>query len=265
MKKPAALSLTFFMTGALMISSLTAQGTWKQQLAQATDAYFDQVYFHYAPSAGTMTGFHQYDGRLEDFSRPAIDAEIAALKSFEQRIESIQPDNSADDFVPRTDREIVLSNIRSQLLTLETIRPWEKNADSYSSTCANAACKMRNLSPLADDVCVRTLNCQNLAGDMVESIDNTAAILPRTRSFRTETGSCFSDKRTSGLASSHFTTDADESRGLAKAIETLGVPPPINPKTKIKISGKPKLKATALGFRRIALKLPLAIASMALS
>jgi hypothetical protein len=34
---------------------------------------------------------------------------------------------------------MVLANIQSQLLTLETIRPWEKNADNYSSTCANAA------------------------------------------------------------------------------------------------------------------------------
>jgi uncharacterized protein (DUF885 family) len=139
MKKSAALSLTFFTIGAFMISTLAAQDTWKQQLEQATDEYFDQVYFHYAPSAGTMTGLHQYDGRLEDYSRPTIDAEIAALKSFEQRIEAIQPGASAADFVPRTDRELVLSNIRSQLLTLETIRPWEKNADTYSSTCANAA------------------------------------------------------------------------------------------------------------------------------
>jgi hypothetical protein len=33
----------------------------------------------------------------------------------------------------------VLANIQSQLLTLETIRPWEKNADNYSSACANGA------------------------------------------------------------------------------------------------------------------------------
>ena len=32
----------------------------------------------------------------------------------------------------------MLANIRSDLLTLQTIRPWEKNADNYSSTCANA-------------------------------------------------------------------------------------------------------------------------------
>ena len=43
------------------------------------------------------------------------------------------------DQTTRGDREMVLGNIRSRLLTLETIRPWEKNADIYSSTCANAA------------------------------------------------------------------------------------------------------------------------------
>jgi len=125
-----------------MLSAIGAYGAtadWKQQFAKASDDYFDQVYFHYAPSGGTMVGLHQYDAQLEDFSRKNIDVEIAALKSYERRIESIVPGDSAADFVPRSDRELVLSNIRSQLLTLETIRPWEKNADTYSSTCANAA------------------------------------------------------------------------------------------------------------------------------
>jgi uncharacterized protein (DUF885 family) len=116
-----------------------ATANWKQQLSTVSDQYFDQVYFHYAPSGATMVGLHQYDAQLEDFSRKNIDAEITALKSFEQQIEAIQPDASAADFVPRSDREIVLNNIRSQLLTLEIIRPWQKNADNYSSTCANAA------------------------------------------------------------------------------------------------------------------------------
>ncbi|MGA7803368.1 DUF885 domain-containing protein, partial [Bradyrhizobium sp.] len=97
------------------------------------------AYFHYAPSAGTQVGFHQYDPQLEDFSRETIDEEIARLHSFEKRVEAIQPDDSPADFVPRSDREIVLSSIRSQLLALEVIRPWEKQPDNYSSTCANAA------------------------------------------------------------------------------------------------------------------------------
>jgi uncharacterized protein (DUF885 family) len=121
------------------IGAHAATADWKQQFAKVSDEYLDQVYFHYAPSGGTMVGLHQYDSQLEDFSRKNIDVEIAALKRYEQRIESIIPDGSAADFVSRSDRAIVLSNIRSQLLTLETIRPWEKNADTYSSTCANAA------------------------------------------------------------------------------------------------------------------------------
>ena len=124
------------------IAARAANPDWKQQFAKVSDEYFDQVYFHYAPSTGTMVGLHQYDAQLEDFSRPAIDAEIAALKSFEQQIEAIVPEDSRADFVPRTDREMVLDNIRSQLLTLETIRPWEKNADTYSSTCANARLRL---------------------------------------------------------------------------------------------------------------------------
>ena len=124
------------------MSSLTAHAnkeTWKDQFNRVSDEYFDQVYFPYAPTQGTLAGYHQYDAQLENYSRKNIDAEIAALKDFEKRIEAIHSDPAALDFLSRSDREIVLATIRSQLLTLETIRPWEKNADNYSSTCANGA------------------------------------------------------------------------------------------------------------------------------
>ena len=124
---------------SILIAAQATAEDWKQSFQTASDEYFDQIYFHYAPTNGTLAGFHQYDGRLEDYSAQAVDAEIKALKSFEVRIEAIHPENLKADFVTRTDREMVLSNIRSQLLTLETIRPWEKNPDNYSSACANGA------------------------------------------------------------------------------------------------------------------------------
>jgi uncharacterized protein (DUF885 family) len=138
MKKAVA----HFAIGVVMASAISAHAAkenWKQKFEKVSDDYFDQVYFHYGPTNGTLAGYHQYDAQLEDYSRKNIDAEITALKNFEKRVEAIHPDAAAADFVPRSDREIVLSNIRSQLLTLETIRPWEKNADNYSSTCANGA------------------------------------------------------------------------------------------------------------------------------
>jgi uncharacterized protein (DUF885 family) len=131
------LAIGVFMASANPVYA--ANESWKQQFEKVSNEYFDEVYFPYGPTSGTQAGYHQYDTQLEDYSRKNIDAEIAALKSFEKRIEAIHPDAAAADFVPRSDREIVLSNIRSTLLTLETIRPWEKNADNYSSTCANGA------------------------------------------------------------------------------------------------------------------------------
>ncbi|MGB6830893.1 MAG: DUF885 family protein, partial [Terracidiphilus sp.] len=134
------------------MSAASAQDNWKQQFAKVSDEYFDQVYFHYSPSAGTQAGLHRYDGQLEDFSRKNIDAEIAALHGFEQRLLAIEPDNSPADFVPRTDRELMLNNIRSGLLTLEVIKPWQKNADNYSSACASGAFVLmeRNFAPVDD-------------------------------------------------------------------------------------------------------------------
>ncbi len=124
--------------------------TAKLQFQHVSDEYFDQVYFPNQPTGGTVIGYHQYDTRLEDFSRASIDAEVAALHDFEKRISAI-PATSLDP-TTRGDRQMVLGNIRSLLLTLETIRPWAKNADNYSSTCANAAFTLmeRKFAP-ADD------------------------------------------------------------------------------------------------------------------
>jgi uncharacterized protein (DUF885 family) len=101
------------------------------------EQYFSDVYFHFAPTVGTSAGLHQYDTQLEDYSAANIQKEIAALHTYEKKIEAIDP--SALDASIAADRLILLNNIRSQLLTLETIRPWEKNPDIYSSGITNSA------------------------------------------------------------------------------------------------------------------------------
>ncbi len=129
-----------FVMGACMPAILTAHAemeSWKQQFQQLSDAYLDAVYFHYQPTQGTMAGYHQYDTQLESFSRQSMDAEIDALNRYERRIAAI-PAASLDQ-TTRGDREMVLGNIRSRLLTLQAIRPWEKDPDTYSSAAASAA------------------------------------------------------------------------------------------------------------------------------
>ncbi|WP_348264865.1 DUF885 domain-containing protein [Telmatobacter sp. DSM 110680] len=121
-----------------------------EQFQKVSDEYFDQVYFPHQPTSGTVAGYHQYDTKLEDFSRASVDAEVFALNNFEQRVSAI-PAASLDQGT-RGDRAMVLGGIHSRLLTLRTIRPWAKNADEYSGTCANAAFTLmeRKFAP-ADD------------------------------------------------------------------------------------------------------------------
>jgi uncharacterized protein (DUF885 family) len=106
-------------------------------LRTIADEYFDQVYFRYAPSNGTLDGFHQYDAQLEDYSRAAVDRQTADLKRFEAKFDAIPADQL--DLTSQGDRELLLGNIHSTLLGLDTIRLWEKNPDQYSSGIANGA------------------------------------------------------------------------------------------------------------------------------
>ena len=137
--KHFATLLALGVTMSTSVAAHAANDAAMRQFAQVSDEFFDQVYFHYAPTTGTLVGYHQYDTQLEDLSRKTIDEQIAALKSFEKRVEAVPGDADSLDLTTRGDREILLGTIRSNLLTLETIRPWEKNPDFYSGTASNGA------------------------------------------------------------------------------------------------------------------------------
>jgi uncharacterized protein (DUF885 family) len=108
-----------------------------QTFGFVSDQYFSDVYFKFGPTNGTSDGLHQYDTQLEDYSAAGVAREVAALHEYEKKIEAIDP--AALDAPIAADREILLNNIKSELLTLEMIRRWEMNPDDYSSGITNSA------------------------------------------------------------------------------------------------------------------------------
>jgi uncharacterized protein (DUF885 family) len=139
--------------GALLIPALptpaqriSADGA-PQTFTFLADQYFNDVFFHFSPTSGTAAGLHQYDTQLEDYSAAEIARQVAALHSYEARISAIDP--SALDASVAGDQQILLNSIRSSLLTLDVIRPWEKNPDSYSSGITNSVFVLmsRNYAP----------------------------------------------------------------------------------------------------------------------
>lgn len=139
-----SLPLAAFAAAALLLNpacNLSAQNLGADGAPQTfhflADHFFANVYFKYSPTSGTQAGLHQYDTQLEDFAPATIQAEIAALHTYEKKLTAIDP--GALDAPVAGDRDILLSNVRSELLSLETIRGWEKNPDTYSSGITNAA------------------------------------------------------------------------------------------------------------------------------
>jgi uncharacterized protein (DUF885 family) len=115
------------------VQTLT-QGKTFEQLA---DRYFDEYYFVFNPTAGTSAGFHQYDPKLEDYSRASIEKQTSMLKMFEQQVQALDLGNA--EYSVQADRDLLLNDIRSRLLEIENIRGWEKNPDLYSSGITNSA------------------------------------------------------------------------------------------------------------------------------
>ena len=108
-----------------------------QAFTRLSDSYFDTYYFPTNPTMATADGLHDFDAKLEDYSRAGVDANVKALQQWQTKVAAIDPAKLGERV--RGDRELVLNNIRSTLLTLQTIRPWQKNPDIYSSGITNSA------------------------------------------------------------------------------------------------------------------------------
>ena len=133
-------SIVSLLGSLLMISSVSAQHLAadgaNQTFSYLGDQYFEQVYFKFSPTAGTAAGLHQYDPQLEEYSAAGVQREVVALHDFEKKMAVIDP--KALDAEPAADYQILLNNVRSNLLQLEVIRGWEKNPDTYSSGVTNS-------------------------------------------------------------------------------------------------------------------------------
>ncbi len=140
----------------IAILLLVAAGMMQAQTWDAlVDSYFDEAVFPFGPTNAVQEGFHAYDAQLEDFSQATIQKEIAASKKFEAQFSAFPSNKLTAD--QQADRDLVLSNIHSTLLSLESIRMWEKNPDQYASTASGAAFTIMSRTFAPPDVRLRSL------------------------------------------------------------------------------------------------------------
>ena len=125
--------------------------------AQETDVDFDKVadefirgYFAARPLAGTAIGLHEYDGKISDYTRLAIDAEIARLKRFDERFR--QFDNTKLSARAAIDLRLIQTAIGKELSQIQDMAVYERNPMTYARALEVNVYMKRNFAPIENRV-----------------------------------------------------------------------------------------------------------------
>jgi len=92
------------------------------------DDYFKAL-FEFSPTTATANGFHEYDGKLEDYSGAAFKARAAGLRSLGTRLDGLRREKLAFD--ETIDAAILDGQIKSELQDIEVIESWRRSPKGY--------------------------------------------------------------------------------------------------------------------------------------
>jgi len=111
---------------------------------------FIKGYFAARPLLGTAMGMHEYDGKISDYSRLALDAELSRLKRFEDRLEKFEPSKLSQR--QSIDLRILQAGIRKEIFQREALLIYERDPMVYARAADVNVYIKRNFAPLDDRV-----------------------------------------------------------------------------------------------------------------
>jgi uncharacterized protein (DUF885 family) len=125
--------------------------------AQTEDAEYEAVAEEYIktylaahPLQGTALGLHEYDGKISDYSRLALDAELNRLQRFDDRLSKFDPAKLS----PRQsiDLRILQTAVKRDLFEMQDMSVFDRNPMVYARAADVNVYIKRNFAPLEDRV-----------------------------------------------------------------------------------------------------------------
>ena len=124
-------------------------------LADNSDADFNSVaeefikgYLTARPLEAVALGFHEYDGKINDYTRLSIDAELSRLKRFDDRLKKFDLKKlSARNSI---DLRILQAAISRELFLIQDMAIFERNPMTYAHAIDLNIYISRKFSPLED-------------------------------------------------------------------------------------------------------------------
>src|ERR1700747_2968755 len=115
---------------------------------EAVAEEFIKGYFAARPLLGTAIGLHEYDGKISDYSRLALDAELSRLLRFDDRLKKFD----LGKLSPRQsiDLRILQAAIKKELFQMQEMSVFERNPIVYARAADVDVYIKRNFAPLED-------------------------------------------------------------------------------------------------------------------
>ena len=125
--------------------------------AQTPDSEYEAVAEEYIkgylaahPLEGTALGLHEYDGKITDYSRLALDAELSRLRRFDDRLSKFDP--SKLSLRQSIDLRILQAAVKKDLFEMQDMSVFERNPMTYALAADVNVYIKRNFAPLEDRV-----------------------------------------------------------------------------------------------------------------
>ena len=145
----------------VFILFLVAIGPFPERIrsfaAEAEDGEYEAVAEEYIkgylgahPLEGTALGLHEYDGKITDYSRLALDAELSRLRRFDDRLSKFDPGKLS----PRQaiDLRILQAAVKKDLFEMQEMSVFDRNPMVYARAADVNVYIKRNFAPLEDRV-----------------------------------------------------------------------------------------------------------------
>ncbi|PYL19342.1 MAG: DUF885 domain-containing protein [Verrucomicrobia bacterium] len=168
---------------ALFVTALCLAGA-NSAARQIADAEYEAVadeyikgYLAVRPLEGTALGLHEYDGKIFDHTRLALDAELSRLRRFDDRLAKFEPTKLS----PRQsiDLRILQAAVKKELFEMQDMATFERNPMVYTRAADLNVYVQRNFAPLEDRVRSLTTIESQIPNILIAARTNLDEVLPK--------------------------------------------------------------------------------------
>ncbi len=126
------------------------QGPSPDEVFNAMADEYIAGYLAWRPQAGTSLGYHEYDGRITDYSRASIDAELKRLKDFERKLAAL----GSTKLTRKTsfDYRLLHSSVRGEIFGFEQREVFTHDPMAYAQAIDLTQYVKRDFAPLENRV-----------------------------------------------------------------------------------------------------------------